>query len=103
MAKKKKEKLDEDLIYSYDSISEPGVYRLINESNEDDSNGEYLVAFGSRNQTEVANFYLFVVMRENAPPSLYGMDYETVLGHRNSQYLRCPHLKFTGMIMMDVK
>lgn len=100
MAKKKKVAIDEELVYTYDCITDPGVYRLLDGSNEDDTVGEYLVAFGSRNQTEVAQFYLFVLMREEGPPSIYGMDYESVLSHRDATYLKCPHLTFSGMVIM---
>lgn len=101
MAKKKKQAaVDEDLLYTYDSICEPGVYRLTSSPPEDGSNGEYLVAFGTRGSDEIVSSFLFVITYDTRPPVIYGTDYETILRHRGSVYERCPHLRFTGMVMM---
>lgn len=93
--KRKKKVVDEEEILEFVDIMEPGVYRPV-----DVAEGHYIIALPDSMGSSIPSTYISYTVEPGHPPKVLGCSYNSPWAERGRKYVKCPHLKFSGVFSL---
>lgn len=82
--------------FGFDEIVDPGVYRLA------DSHTEYLIALKSK-YAEAAVGLVSLEVTDKGINLIQAIDYRSFASYRQKLYVKCDHLVFNGMLVINAE